>query len=191
MAPGFFEAWRAERRLRRSAESYLRALLDEPDHGDVEWLTALAADHDADRARWELRYARRALGLLSAERDALDDRTGSAVARALSESLRSDKNVAAGMIRVVERQFNARLREYGDALGARNSATPAVARLGRALLSTAGIAAPSGDDVSRATELMSRELQRSNEALRAEFGTASLPENIPPSAAQSGTSAGR
>ena len=41
---------------------------------------------DVDHARWELRYARRALGLIAAQRDALDDRTASVVARELAEA---------------------------------------------------------------------------------------------------------
>ena len=66
-------------RQRRSST----ALFREPDAADVEWLAATATRGDLDHARWELRYARRALGLITAQRDALDDRTASIVARAI------------------------------------------------------------------------------------------------------------
>ena len=162
-------------------------LLTEPDEDDVAWLSDVATRGDADRARWELRYARRAAGLLSAERDALDDRTASAVARELGESWSKDRNIAADMRHAAEQQFNARLRAMGQAINARSSPEPTGARLGKALLFAAGLSFPSKADIDRAGAIVSRFLEQSNEALRKAFGTATLPENIPPSAVQPGT----
>ena len=135
-----------------------------------------------DRAQWELRYARRAAGLLSAERDALDDRTASAVARELGESWSKDRNIAAEMRHAAEQQFNARLRALGQALNARSSPEPTGARLGKALLFAAGLSFPTPADVEQAGAIVSRYLEQANDALRNAFGTATLPENVPPSA---------
>jgi hypothetical protein len=158
------------------------ALLKEPDADDVSWLSDVATRGDADRARWELRYARRATGLLSAERDALDDRTASAVARELGESWSKDRNIAAEMRHAAEQQFNARLRALGHALSARSSPEPTGARLGKALLFIAGLSFPTPADIDRAGSILTRYLEEANEAQRKAFGTATLPENVPPSA---------
>jgi hypothetical protein len=186
----FFTAWREQRRLRRAAAAYVQGLLAEPDVDDVTWLTSVATQGDADRARWELRYARRAAGLLSAERDALDDRTASAVAHELGESWTGDRNVAAGMRHMAERQFNARLAALGQAIAARSSPEPTGTRMGRALLISAGATAPSAPDIDRAGNLVARYLEQANESLRRLFGTATLPENVPPSALHPGGSSG-
>ena len=186
MAPPFLAAWREQRRLRRSAASYVRALLVEPDDEDVRWLGDVATRGDTDRARWELRYARRSAGLLSAERDALDDRTASAVARELGESWSKDRNIASEMRHAAEQQFNARLRALGQAMSARSSPEPTGARLGKALLTAAGLSFPTKPDVERAGAIVSRYLEQANEALRKAFGTAALPEHVPPSALHSG-----
>ena len=53
--------------------------------------------------------------LLVAERDALDDRTGSLVAREMRQALQMDRSVAAGMVAVAERQFNQRLISFRTA----------------------------------------------------------------------------
>jgi len=186
VAPSFFAEWREQRRLRRNAATYVLSLFADPDPGDVAWLSNAATRGDSDRARWELRYARRAAGLLSAERDALDDRTASAVAHELGESWAKDRNIAAEMRHAAEQQFNARLRGLGQALSARSSPEPTAARLGKALLQTAGASAPSKPDIERAGAILSRYLEEANESLRRVFGTATLPENLPPSALQAG-----
>ena len=189
MAPRFFAEWIEQRRLRRTAAVFVQSLMVEPASEDVAWLRDAATNGDEDRARWELRYARRATGLLSAERDALDDRTASAVAREIGESWSKDPNIAPGMRRTAEQQFNARLRALGQALTARSSAEPTGARLGKALLLTAGLVSPARTDIDRAGNVVSRYLELANEALRREFGTAALPDNVPPSALQAGGSA--
>jgi len=182
--PSLFAAWLEQRRLRQNAAVYVQSLLAEPDPDDVTWLSTVGTRGDVDRARWELRYARRACGLLSAERDALDDRTASAVAKALGESWSKDQNIAAEMRAAAEQQFNARLRGLGQALAARSSPEPTGSRLGRALLTASGAFSPAQSDVDRAGTVIARYLEQANESLRRLFGTATLPENLPPSAIQ-------
>lgn len=180
---GLFGGWGAEWRLRRGTAAYVAAISEEPADDDVEWLAATATGGDRDRARWELRYARRALGQLVAERDALDDRTGSLVARELSERLRVDRRIAAGMVRIAERQFNERLATYRGVLSSRSPTEGTGARLGHALLRAAGLhGMPPETNVARAGELLAAYLGGANEALRKAFGTAALPQDEPPSA---------
>lgn len=177
-----FARWRAERDFQRKAERFVERLLVEPEDDDVRWLALAATRGDTDHARWELRYARRSLGLLTAERDALDDRTGSAVARALAIATLRDPQVAPEMHEIAERQFNARLSAYRDALSARAGAATG-SRLGQTLFAFAGGSFRQVDEnIVRGGELMGRYLTEANAALRDTFGKASLPENIPPSA---------
>lgn len=188
-----FARWRAERDLRRRAAAYVVTLLEEPSDADVQWLAGAATRGDLDHARWELRYARRAVGLIVAQRDALDDRTGSSVGRALAEAFERDPNVATDRVAVAQHQFNARLGAYRDVLTSRPPATrtataqPAGAqtplRLGRMLLAFAGgpVGAAS-PEVQRAGEIVASYIDRAHEALRSAFGAASLPEDVSPSA---------
>jgi hypothetical protein len=166
---------------RRQAAAFARALWAEPDGADVEWLATTATGGDADHARWELRYARRALGLLVAQRDALDDRTGSLVARALDEAMAADANVAADLADLAARQLNERLAAYRDALDVR-SPEPRGARMGRVLLVFAGsVRAARGAGLGEAGAVCDRYLAELGAALAAAFGEASLPDDRPPS----------
>ena len=168
-------AWTSDREQRRRAATYVTALCAEPNEADVEWLSAHGTDGDVDHARWELRYARRALGLLGAQRDALDDRTASLVATELARSLAGDRAVAPGKLRMAERQLNARLSAYGDAL-ANRAGEGSGWHLGRALLDFAGHRdAASPEVIALAGDLLARYLAEANEALRENFGAASLP----------------
>ncbi|MDQ6827522.1 MAG: hypothetical protein M3081_01500 [Gemmatimonadota bacterium] len=181
-----FDAWRAKRALKARAEAFVAVLAVEPPAADIEWLASNATSGDIDHATWELRYARRSLGMLTAQRDALDDRTASVVARALSRSLGHDPNIGPGKLRVVERQLNARLRAYRDALGNRDGAGSGW-HLGRTLLRFAGrVDASPGDTVGHATEIISRYLTEANAALREHFGAAALPEDVAPSSIRGG-----
>ena len=177
-----FARWRAERELKRKAAMFIAALFREPEEADVEWLARNATRGDVDHARWELRYARRALGLIAAQRDALDDRTASIVAREIAEGFDRDRNIAAGMLETAERQFNARLSAYRDGLAARGG-VPTPIRMGQTLIAFAGGNFRLQDDnIVRAGELLAAYLSEANEALRQAFGAAALPENLPPSA---------
>ncbi|HVZ77732.1 MAG TPA: hypothetical protein VG818_07105 [Gemmatimonadaceae bacterium] len=177
-----FGAWRAERQLQERADRYVAALLGEPAAADVDWLAATATRGDRDHAAWELRYARRALGLVTAQRDALDDRTGAVVAHTLTAAFERDPHIDPDRVELAQRQFNDRLGAYRDAIGARvTAATPE--RLGRTLLAFSGGSFRDRDaGVIRAGELLSQYLLSANESLRQAFGQASLPENVPPSA---------
>lgn len=176
-----FESWRAERDRKRRTDEYVVALMADPSSADVAWLTEAGTRGDDDHALWELRYARRALGLLAAERDALDDRTSSAVAHALDDALSRDANVADEMLDVAERQFNARLSAYRDVLTARAGAATA-ARLGQTLFAFCGGSFRDVDErVKRGGELLLGYLNESSERLRTLFGTANLPEDVVPS----------
>jgi hypothetical protein len=173
--------WRYGRALRARASAYVDALANDPAPDDVRWLAEAATHGDEDHARWELRYARQALGLLTAQRDALDDQTGSAVAHALAEALGRDRRVAPGKLGIAERQLNERITAYADALGNREGAGSGW-HLGRALLRFSGCketVAP--ETVARAAEITSRYLAEANEALRDAFGAAMLPDNEKPS----------
>ena len=177
-----FARWRAERELQRKAATFVDILFREPDSADVAWLAASATHGDADHATWELRYARRAMGLIAAQRDALDDRTASIVARVIAEALGRDQNIASTMAETAERQFNARLSAYRDGLAAKAGA-PTHVRMGQTLFAFAGGSFKKQDaNIERAGELLARYLAEANEALREAFGTAVLPENVPPSA---------
>lgn len=177
-----FARWRAERDLARKAAGYVEKLFREPDPSDVQWLAETATRGDMDHACWELRYARRALGLIVAQRDALDDRTASIVAHEITEAFGRDRHIAAGMVETSERQFNARLSAYRDGLAAKAGAPTAI-RMGQTLFAFAGGSFKLQDaNIVRAGELLGSYLADANDALRASFGTAALPENVRPSA---------
>jgi hypothetical protein len=171
-------AWR----LRREAAGYVRSLWNEPNAADVEWITSLEPSGDADHARWELRYLQRAAVLLAAERDALDDRTPAAVARAISRAFDSDSAVAHDRAGVARRQFNERLAAYRGVLTTRET-TPLIPRLGLVLLTFLGRPTAATDPIAtRAGTIAQDALAAANAALRERFGSATLPENIAPSA---------
>lgn len=176
-----FSRWRTERQLHRKASQYVERIESEPSDQDVAWLAATATRGDDDHARWELRYARAAIGLLVAQRDALDDRTASLVGRAMSDRFETDERIDRDRRELAERQFNARLSAYRDALGAR--AGVAHTRLGQTLLAFAGAAFRGAEEaVQRATGILAGYEKEANDALRAIFGAAALPEHVPPSA---------
>lgn len=161
----------------RRVQAYLDVVTSDPQADDVQWLAA-CGDGDDDRARWELRYARRAIGLLVAEREALDDRTASLVAHELRRSLKMDRNVAAGMVRIAERQFDERLRAFRAASEAREAGEALERRLARQLLASrqAGSA-----DLDRGGQIVARYTTEAGEALRAAFGPSGLPPDTQPS----------
>jgi len=177
-----FRSFREDRALLRRSATYAAVLMQEPSTDDVEWLAREATRGDTDHARWELRYVRRAIGILVAQRDALDDRTPSEVLRALLHRMSKDPNVDDSLRDLAERQFNARLSAYRDAFSSRGHGTPTL-RVAQNLLAFAG-GPIRGDDpvVQRGAELVAEYVASANEALRATFGVAELPEDVAPSA---------
>jgi hypothetical protein len=176
-----FSRWRREWRQRRQAAAYAAALGKEPADADVQWVAGDATGGDSDRARWELRYARMALGLLVAERDALDDLTPSLVAHEVAAALHADPRVAAQMVKVAEQQFNERLSAYRHAFNDRAAMAGPNDRLGDMFLRLADAPPPNADVRARAAALTGRLLDEANVALRETFGAASLPPDVQPS----------
>src|SRR3954471_21005461 len=119
--------WRLTRERRKRAAVYLTAINHEVAAADVAWLAAFMPAPDEKLALRELLFARRALGLIVAERDALDDRTASGVAHQLAGviSLEARLDADAG------RAWSERWRAYTGALAARGSPEAPAARLGR------------------------------------------------------------
>jgi hypothetical protein len=177
MSLAFLRAWREGRGRDDRARRYVVALTVEPPTDSVVSLAAIA-DHDADHARWELRYARRAAGLLVSERDALDDSTSSEVAAALAIARNSDPGIAADRREIADRQFNDRLSAYRTAWRDRSSALSTSERLGAVLLRFAGAAAPRPQDLQFARDTMAALLSECNAALRKAFGEATLPTEL-------------
>lgn len=176
-----FLRWRSDWRQRRQASGYVAALRAEPRDEDVDWLAAAGTNGDADRARWELRYARTAFGLLVAERDALDDRTPSLVAREIVAAMHGDPRVAAQMVKLAEQQFNERLSAYRHAMTDRTASSGVTERLGDMFLRLADAPPPNAQDRARASALVARYFDEANAALRQNFGAAVLPPDVKPS----------
>lgn len=182
MALPFSAAWRNERERRRRAAQVVDRLRDDPEGTDVVWLADAAANGDQDHARWELRYARAALGLLIAQRDALDDRTAADVAAAMSASFATDTRIAENRRELAARQFNERLLAYREAMQVRGAALTPADAAGRCLLAFASDGArTAGTPLAYAIELLERYAEEAADALRAAYGAAALPEDVPPS----------
>ncbi len=178
----FTPEWRAARERQKRARGMVDILRAEPDEADVQWLADAAANGDADHARWELRYARCALGLLVAQRDALDDRTVADLTASLLEQMRRDPRIATDRAELAERQFNERLLAYREAMHLRGGAVQAADRLGRCLLAFASDGArTAGSPLAYAIELLERYGDEFAAALRSTYGEASLPEDVKPS----------
>lgn len=173
---GFWSDWQAARDRRRRVASYLGHLLGDPDSAQVAWLIGIA-EHPHDVPR-ELVFVRRAVGLIVAERDALDDRTAADVAHQLAPIIASEARHQEER----GRAWNERWRAYVAALAVRGSTEPPAARLGRVLLRGVGTESPTPSQLHGATELVQMHRNALNEALRAAFGAATLPEDIAPSA---------
>ncbi len=183
----FLPGWRAARERQRRARVVVEGLRREPDEPDVAWLADAAANGDHDHARWELRYARAALGLLVAQRDALDDRTAAELTRGVLEALGADPRIALDRRELAERQFNERLLAYREALTLRGGAVQAADRVGRCLLAFASDGArTAGAPLAYAIELLQRYADQAADLLRATYGEASLPEDVKPSVLRSG-----
>ena len=176
-----FGSFRDDRALLRKSATFASLLMDEPATSEVEWLSQVATRGDVDHARWELRYLRRSVGILVAQRDALDDRTPSEVLRHLLHRMQKDPNVDPALRELAERQFNARLGAYRDAFGARGHGTPAL-RLAQNMLAFAGGPIRADDPVvRRGAEIVADTVTIASDALRESFGVVDLPEDVSPS----------
>ncbi|MCU0649645.1 MAG: hypothetical protein MUF00_16765 [Gemmatimonadaceae bacterium] len=178
---GLWRDWRDARELARRARAYVDVVLEEPSSRDVQWLAEQSTHGDRARMARELRYAHRAVGLIAAQRDALDDKTASAVAHALSAAMPLVPPVRAAERRDVTREWQSRMRLYGEALAQRGGDGRPMPRLARVLLEVAGatVAPPTLD---HATAILDARRVVANEALRKVFGDAALPDDRPPSA---------
>lgn len=174
---GLISDWRASRERRQRAERYLQLILTVTDRADVDWLASACGDRAS--AERELRFLRRAVALIVAERDALDDRTASDVSHAL---IAGD----AGSAREADAaEWAARFRAYTSALAVRGQTDAPAARLAKVLLDGAGAGEVSAEQAERATEIVQGVRNKANEVLRTVFGVASLPEDVRPSALRS------
>lgn len=177
--------WREERDRGGRARGYVASLMAPP-AGDVVQKLAAISDGDADHALWELRYAIRSIGVLVAERDALDDRTSSDVVAALGVALQSDPHVAPDRRAIAERQLNDRLRGYRAALADRGAPGGTSARLGRVLLSFARTKTQDDAAVAFAADVIASMVTACNGALRTAYGEVNLPPDVAPSAIRKG-----
>jgi hypothetical protein len=176
---GFWSEWQASRARKQRVEVYLNHLVREVDPSSLSWLSAACGS--GELAGRELTFARRAIGLIVAERDALDDRTAADVAHQLAPVVAAEARLSAETGRL----WSERWRAYTAALALRGSQdTPAV-RLAKVLLEGSAVLAPSAELVGQATSFVQETRAALNEQLRTAFGDASLPEDIRPSALRS------
>ena len=181
MALPFTAAWRAARERDRRATLVAEGLGREPDPADVTWL-AEAAGGDEDHALWELRYARAAIGLLLAQRDALDDRTAAELAGAIGAMLERDPRIADDRRDLAAAQFNERLLAYREAFQLRNGPIASADALGRCLLAFSSDGArTAGAPLAYAIELLEKYAAEASALLAKAYGEVQLPEDVPPS----------
>jgi hypothetical protein len=167
--------WRASRERKLRAERYLGTVLRDPPEAELQWLQTLGVSNQ--RAVRELGFCRRAVGLIVAERDALDDRTAADVAHLLApvmagESRRDPEYGAA---------WPERWRAYAAALAVRGSAEAPAVRLARVMLAGLGMPEPTPEVLQHATRYVMETRSQCNESLRAAYGEATLPEDVKPS----------
>jgi hypothetical protein len=171
----FVPGWREARERDRRTRLVVDGLRREPDEADVEWLADAAANGDRD-------HARTALGLIVAQRDALDDRTAADLSHACVAALDDDPRIATDLRDLAERQFNERLQAYREAMLLRGGTLQAADRVGRCLLAFASDGArTAGAPLAYAIELLQRYADEAGELLRSAYGEASLPEDVKPS----------
>lgn len=155
---------------------YVRHLLAPLTAESWRWLEAQGVP--AEVASREMGWAVRAIGLIVASRDALDDRTVSEVSHALDRALGAGGDAReGGAVR-----WRARLAAYLEAHGARGTGEPVPRRLARVLLDGAGVQHPSSALVEAAGAEVVGLRVRLNAELGRAFGLASLPDDVPPSA---------
>lgn len=175
---GLWSDWRVGRERHRRALRYLAQLTQPVDQQLLKRFVGVGIS--SDMAGRELAFAWRAIGLIVADRDALDDRTASDIAHILAPVIAVESRRDEGL----GREWNARWRAYTAALAARGTPDSPPVRLAKVLLDGAGTTEPSGEQLQVSTEIIQQMRVTLNEALRSAFGAASLPENVKPSAMQ-------
>lgn len=173
---GMLAALQEKRRRQGLAERYVAALLRPASDAEVVWLSE-AGGGSAERAMRELAYAQRAIGLIVAERDALDDQTAADVSHALDAVVARESRERRGQVE----EWAAHWRDYAEALAARGRAEPPLGRIARVLLRRVGVVEPTAEQLSRGVTVVTAFRHAANDVLRAVYGSASLPEDRPPS----------
>lgn len=173
---GLLAHLRAQRRRQAAAGQYLTALLLPPDDDDVRWLQACAGV-ERELVERELVFAQRAIGLIVAERDALDDQTAADVAHAIDAIVANESRA----YRDPKAEWVDHWLEYHDALVVRGRAEPPLRRIARVLLRRVGVSEPGSPQLVRTVGIVTRHRNAANEALTAAFGAADLPEDRVPS----------
>jgi hypothetical protein len=172
---GLWSEWQASRERRRRVERYVGHMLREPDPTTLAFLEGVAGP---EVARRELRFALLALGLIVAERDALDDQTAADVSHQLAPEIaaagRRDPDVA--------RLWPERWRAFTAALAVRGNPELPATRLARVLLGGAGVTHPTAEQLGQISRFLQESRSALNDALREVFGAASLPDDVRPSA---------
>lgn len=171
-----WSGWQLSRERHRRASRYLEVLTHAPDQASLRWLIGHAPTPET--ALQELDLARRAIALMVAEHDALDDRTVADVTHELNAILAAQGDDGA----VSNRLWTERLQAYTAAMARRGTGDLPRARVARVLLAACSLPDPSPEVLEQGAELVAYYRQASNDALRAAFGDARLPENIRPSA---------
>jgi hypothetical protein len=173
---GFLAQRRAKRRRQVAAEQYLTALLLPPDVDDVRWLQSWTGVERQVVER-ELVFAQRAMGLIVAERDALDDQTAADVAHAIDALVATESPAS----RDPKAEWVEHWMEYRDALTMRGRAEPPLRRIARVVLRRVGVHEPGSAQLVRAVGMVTRYQNAAHAALTAAFGAAHLPEDRVPS----------
>ncbi len=190
MALPFLRQWREERARLQRADRYAEVLMAPPPEALVAQLAELT-DGDRDHAAWEWRYARRALGIIVAERDAQDDRTASEIVAAFGDRQALDPDVAPERRAMSLRQFNERLAAYRGAVANRVSADPLSVRLGFVLLRFHPPQAPSAHAAATLGLALEAVVVELNAALRGIYGPPKMEEDERARVAREGTSSTR
>lgn len=170
---GVLAEWRAARERRNRASQFIEAVRHAAEAQGLPWIMTRA--QNPGEARFELTDAVRAIALIVAERDSLDDRTAADVAHLVSEQATRDAGSTGAS------RWSNRWRAYSQSLAARGDGEAPASRFARNMLDGATVASPTADELRDATVWVQTVRERANEALRTAFGAASLPEDRPPS----------
>lgn len=168
--------WKATRERRKRAAAYVAHLTADADLSGGEWLTALSP-LAGDTVRHELRLALRAIGLIVAERDSLDDNTAADVSHELQVVMREEGKGDESTALI----WSDRWSSYSGAMMKRGVADAPAIRLARILLIAVGVLSPTPLELERTADWILERRRLLNVALREAYGDAMLPEDVRPS----------